>query len=84
MQLTLRSKGIAVDRTRAGEYERILLDIADYYERGAIDDLITLRGTGVLFNAMAQASEFVDIHSVLAVCRVPTFRRNCAISLGAP
>jgi hypothetical protein len=66
----MRSKGIAVDRTRAGEYERILIEIAAYYERGAIDDLITLRGSRVLFNAMAQASEFVDIHS--GVSRLPS------------
>lgn len=61
----LRSKGIAVDRTRAGKYERLLRDLADYYSRGAIDDLIELHGTQTLFNAIAQASEFIDIHSGL-------------------
>ena len=39
----MRGKGIALDATRAGYYERTLAEIADYHERGTVDDLIARR-----------------------------------------
>jgi hypothetical protein len=48
----MRGKGIAVDVTRAGYYQRILAEIADYHERGAMEDLIALRGMPSLINAL--------------------------------
>jgi hypothetical protein len=62
----IRSKGIAVDATRVGCYERLLAEIADYHESGAIEDLIALRGPQSLISALTESMEFVDIHRGLS------------------
>jgi hypothetical protein len=62
----MRDKGIAIDGTRVGYYQGILAEVADYYERGAINELITLRGIPWLLNALTESKDFVDIHSGLS------------------
>jgi hypothetical protein len=62
----MRGKGIAIDATRVGHYERTLAEIADYHERSAIDDLIARRGAPSLINALSESTEFVDIHTGLS------------------
>jgi hypothetical protein len=47
----------------------MLQEIADYYSRGSIDDLVKERSFVRLLNGIAQASEFIDIHRGLR--RVP-------------
>jgi hypothetical protein len=62
----MRGKGIAVDVTRVGYYEKVLEELADYHDRGAIDDLIALRGAPSLISVLTESTEFVDIHSGLS------------------
>jgi hypothetical protein len=77
----MRCKGIAVDGTRAGYYQRILAEIADYHERGAINELIALRGIPPLINALTESTEFIDIHTGLSraadLHMVPKLKQFC-------
>jgi hypothetical protein len=72
----MRGKGIALDATRAGYYERTLAEIADYHERGTVDDLIARRRVLALINVLSESTEFVDIHTGLSRASDPQIQRE--------
>jgi hypothetical protein len=43
----MRSKGIDVNVTRTGYYERLLSELADYQDRGVLNELLAIRGTAI-------------------------------------
>lgn len=62
----LSDHGLNYPRTRVGEYKRHLNEMADYWEKDRIEELLTLRDFPTLMNSCHEASELSYIYRGLS------------------
>lgn len=69
----LSDHGIKIERSRTNTYKTHINEMADYYEKGQVDELLRLRSMHDLVNSSFEANELIQIYEGLSDLKFKSF-----------